>query len=700
MPQNLYITSGDARSGKAVIALGMMEMLSRHARRVGFFRPLVAAAGSDPAIELIAARYDLSLPEQALFGTTRDDARALLSQGRYGELLKRILARFKDLEEHCEHVLVMGTHFGETGSALQLDFNADVANNLGCSVLAVVNGCERSAQETGDAAAGLLESLRTRGCEVLATVVNRVPEERMAAVQARLCTPDCERGTVYVVPENPILGKPTVGDIACELDATPIMGERQDLNREIRDYKIAAMEVPHFLDYLDPDTFVIAPGDRSDIILGSLLSHLSGNYPQLAGILLTGGLQPATQVRQLIDGLSGFPIPVLGIKDDTFAAAMRVNAVEPRLRPDNERKIAAALGLVEGHLDLQALEQRLAVTRSERLTPLMFEYRLLRRAGRERRHIVLPEGNDERILRAAEILLLRGVVSITLLGPPDRVRQRAEALGLNLEQARFEDPLHSERRREFAETYYRLRRHKGVSEQMAYDAMSDVSYFGTMMVHHGYADGMVSGAAHTTQHTIRPAFETIKTAPGSSIVSSVFFMCLEDRVLVYGDCAVNPDPSAEQLADIAIDSAATARMFGIEPRIALLSYSTGDSGKGAEVDKVRRAVAIARERHPDLTLDGPIQYDAAVDPKVARAKLPGSRVAGNATVLVFPDLNTGNNTYKAVQRSAGAVAVGPVLQGLKKPVNDLSRGCTVTDIVNTVAITAIQAQGRSNESPA
>jgi len=305
---------------------------------------------------------------------------------------------------------------------------------------------------------------------------------------------------------------------------------------------------------------------------------------------------------------------------------------------------------------------------------------------------VLPEGDDDRILRAAEQLLRRGVADLTVLGDDTAVRSRAASLGLGLGGLRTVDPSTSEWREDFAQTYYELRKHKGVGLPLARDSMVDVSYFGTMMVYKGLADGMVSGAAHTTAHTIRPAFELIRTAPGVKVVSSVFFMLLADRVLVYGDCAVVPNPDAEQLADIAVSSAGTAATFGIEPRIAMLSYSTGESGSGTDVDKVREATRIARERRPDLLIEGPIQYDAAIDPEVARTKLPDSPVAGRATVFVFPDLNTGNNTYKAVQRSANAVAVGPVLQGLRKPVNDLSRGATVADIIDTVAITAIQAQ--------
>jgi phosphate acetyltransferase len=355
-------------------------------------------------------------------------------------------------------------------------------------------------------------------------------------------------------------------------------------------------------------------------------------------------------------------------------------------------KIAAAIGLFEEHVDTAALVERIDLTRPTRMTPLMFEHAIIERAKADRRHIVLPEGNDDRILRAADQLLLRGVADLTVLGVERDIRARAAALGLTLPGVRIVDPLTSPYRDEFAGTYHDLRKHKGVTAQMAFDQMGDVSYFGTMMIHKGLADGMVSGAAHTTAHTIRPAFEFIRTAPGRRVVSSVFLMCLADRVLVYGDCAVVPDPNPEQLADIAVSAADTASMFGIEPRVAMLSYSTGESGTGADVDKVRAGTELARALRPDLPIEGPIQYDAAVDPDVARTKLPGSAVAGRATVFVFPDLNTGNNTYKAVQRSAGALAIGPVLQGLNKPVNDLSRGALVPDIVNTVAITAIQAQ--------
>jgi phosphate acetyltransferase len=452
------------------------------------------------------------------------------------------------------------------------------------------------------------------------------------------------------------------------------------------------MQLAKLLDRLEPGSLVITAGDRADILLGCLASLRSGTCPNLAGILLTGGLELPESIVRLMDGLRLPEFPVISASAGTWACTKTIEEIHPSVRAEDDRKIATTLGLFEENVDLDELENRVRLTRSTIVTPLRFEYELIARAKAKRQRIVLPEGKDERILRAAEILLRRGVADITLLGDPAELRELEGSLGLDLDGAEIIDPQHSELRGEFAKLYAELRSHKGVTEETANDIMADVSYFGTMLVHQGRADGMVSGAAHTTAHTIRPALEFIRTREGVSVVSSVFLMCLEDRVLVYGDCAVNPRPSAEELADIATSSTDTAALFGIEPRVAMLSYSTGESGSGEEVDKVRRATVLARTRRPDLSLEGPIQYDAAVDASVASKKLPESEVAGRATVFIFPDLNTGNNTYKAVQRSAGAVAIGPVLQGLRKPINDLSRGCTVPDIVNTVAVTAIQAQ--------
>uniref|UniRef100_UPI000255A04E phosphate acetyltransferase n=1 Tax=Ochrovirga pacifica TaxID=1042376 RepID=UPI000255A04E len=342
----------------------------------------------------------------------------------------------------------------------------------------------------------------------------------------------------------------------------------------------------------------------------------------------------------------------------------------------------------------EELTNKLVQFQVDGMTPKMFQYNMVDRASKSKKKIVLPEGNDPRILEAAAMLATLNIVDIVLLGSPEEIKEKAKKseVALNFDKIKVINPTASDYFEDFVQTLYDLRKHKGMNLDTAKETMSDVSYFGTMMVHKGIVDGMVSGAVNTTQHTIRPALQFIKTKPGVSVVSSIFFMCMENRVSIFGDCAINPDPTAEQLAEIAISSADSASNFGIEPRVAMLSYSSGSSGKGAHVDKVRTATEIVKAKRPDLKIEGPIQYDAAVDSGVAKSKMPDSEVAGKATVLVFPDLNTGNNTYKAIQRETGALAIGPMLQGLNKPVNDLSRGCTVADVFNTVIITAIQAQ--------
>jgi phosphate acetyltransferase len=449
------------------------------------------------------------------------------------------------------------------------------------------------------------------------------------------------------------------------------------------------MSVEHFIDDLVDGTLVVVPGDRPDILVASLASTVSPAIPTVAGVLITGGYPLSDTVHRLLESA---PFPVLKVDQPLHVVANAVQSVRPVIQAENERKIATALGVFEAAVDTGELGQRIALERLPRMTPIMFEYELIERAKADRKHIVLPEGNDDRVLRAAEILLRRGVVDLTILGEPGDVAARASAAGVDLGGVSVVDPLESPLRDEYANRYYELRKSRGMTEEGALDVVATPSYFGTMLVANGAVDGMASGAVHTTADTIRPAFEIIKAREGVSVVSSVFFMCLADGVLVYGDCAVNPQPDVPQLADIAISSAETARSFGIEPRTAMLSYATGTSGKGPNVTVVREATEAVRSRRPDLLVEGPIQYDAAVDASVAALKMPESDVAGQATVFIFPDLEAGNVAYKAVQRAANAVAVGPVLQGLRKPVNDLSRGWSVTDIVNTVAITAIQAQ--------
>ena len=694
MARTVYVAALEADTGKSVVALGVLELLAGRVGRVGFFRPVVGdGPGPDRLVELVRERYQLTADPERLRGVTYAELHELTAAGRTDELVSRVVERFRAVERDCDAVLCVGSDFADVSAPTEFALNLRLADNLGAAVLAVVSGRRKTAAEVVASVRYARDTLAATGAAVVAVVANRVDPAELAAVRAGLDGGDAT-APAYAIPYDPVLVEPTVGEVAAEVGARVVRGDPAELDRDVRGVVVAAATLPTVLDYLADGALVLTPGDRSEVVLGVLAAAMSASAPHVSGLLLTTGLVPDPRVQRILDGLAPH-IPVLAVDTDMFTTVQAVGRVQGHLTAGGTRKIAAALGAAERHIDLAELAQRIELTRSRRVTPLMFEYDLVERARADRRHVVLPEGTDDRVLRATETVLRRDVAAVTLLGRPDEIRARAAALGLDLTAAEVLDPTAPgtlELRERFAATYAQARAHRGVTLQQARDVVTDVSYFGTLMVHAGLADGMVSGAQHTTAHTIRPAFEVIRTVPGVRTVSSVFFMCLADRVLVYGDCAIIPEPDAAQLADIAVSSAATARRFGVEPRVAMLSYSTGTSGSGAEVDKVREATRLVREREPALPVEGPIQYDAAVDASVARTKLPDSRVAGQATVFVFPDLNTGNNTYKAVQRSAGAVAVGPVLQGLRRPVNDLSRGCTVADIVNTVAITAIQAQ--------
>jgi phosphate acetyltransferase len=684
--RSVYIAALGHGGGKSTIALGLAELLSRQVGRIGVFRPLVTAAGADPILSLLHERYRVELPAEDLFGLTYAEAAALVADGRREELISRVVERYRSVEHRCPAVVVVGSDFDDAGDAgaggvpRELAFNARLATEFGSLVVPVIDGFGQDAPAIVGAVRSAYHDLADLGATVLAVIANRVPHELELP---ELPVP------AYAIAEVPTVSAPTVAEVAAALGATVLAGDDAALNRDVLDYVVGAAHVPALLDHLTDGCLLITPGDRADLLVAAAAAHVAGQV-SVAGLMLTLGERPDERVMRLVRRLRT-GLAVLSVSTDSYHTVSASSRIEGRPTVANPRKVEAALGAFESHVDGAALSRRLRVTRSARVTPLMFEYDLIDRARAQRRHLVLPEGAEERILRAAEILLRRGVADLTLLGRPSEIGRRARELGIDIGGAELVDPATSPWRDAFATEYARLRRHRGVTLDLAYDVVADPTYFGTLMVHSGHADGMVSGATHTTAATIRPAFEIIKTVPGVSVASSVFFMLLADRVLVYGDCAVNPDPDAAQLADIALSSADTAARFGVEPRVAMLSYSTGLSGTGADVEKVAAATGLVRARRPDLLVEGPIQYDAAIDPSVAATKLPGSPVAGRVTVFVFPDLNTGNNTYKAVQRSAGAVAVGPVLQGLRRPVNDLSRGATVSDIVNTVAITAIQA---------
>jgi phosphate acetyltransferase len=690
----IYVTSAEGGTGKSTIAVGLLETLKGSVARVGVFRPISRSGPDrDYVLEMLREHASAQLAYEECVGTTypelHENPEAALSQ---------IVDRFSTMEEACDAVIILGSDYTDVGSPTELATNARIAANLAAPVVLVLGG--RSEDDTFRSPAALaglarvsIDELQVEHASVLAVIVNRAEPSSLDAIQKSI-TAEHPQVPVWAIPEDAELTAPLLRHVFAAAEATLASGDPAGLDRPVRDTVVAAMSLENVLPRLTEDAIVVVPADRSEIVLGALMAHLSPGFPTLSGIVLNGGFPVAPAVQKLLDTL-GSTLPIATNRLGTFDTAVLITHARSRLAADSPQKYAAALALFEHHVDGADLVRRLSLPSSPVMTPLRFEHLLIERARAKRQHIVLPEGDDDRILQAAGIVLQRGIADITILGDETAVRQRAGQLGVDLDAARVIATTDPELHERFTDVYAEARKHKGISRQAAADTVTDVSYFGTLMVHLGLADGMVSGARHTTAHTIRPGFEIVKTSPGVSVVSSVFFMALADRVLVYGDCAVIPEPTVEQLADIAISSAATARQFGIEPRVAMLSYSTGESGSGADVDRVRAATELVRQRAPELPVVGPIQYDAAADPTVAASKMPESDVAGRATVFVFPDLNTGNNTYKAVQRSAGAVAIGPVLQGLAKPINDLSRGALVRDIVNTIAITAIQAQDAS-----
>ncbi len=707
MAQSIYITSAEGHTGKSTIALGVLDALMRVTPRVGVFRPIARSVTErDEVLELLLAHDGVQLDYDDCIGVTYDDVR-----DHPDRALSTIVARFKAVEAQCDAVVIIGSDYTDVASPAELGFNARIAANLAAPVLLVLSGRDqqRQAEQLGTttartaAAVGQIGSLalgelEAERAELFAVVVNRADPDALEGIETAVAAVRPGRATpVWAIPEDRTLVAPSIRGILSAVDGRLIKGDPDRLGREALTIVVAGMSMVNVLPRLTEEAVVVIPADRTEVLLATLLADASGTFPRVAGIILNGPFPLPEPIVQLLDGFTS-TVPIIATDLGTYDTAVRVMGTRGRISPESRSRYDRALGLFQTHVDVADLTTQLGLAESRVVTPLMFEYGLIERARADRRRIVLPEGDDDRILRAAATLLAREVADLTILGDEASVRARATELGVDISGAQVVSPTDPEHVERFAAEYARLRAHKGITLAQAADTVTDVSYFGTMMVHLGLADGMVSGAAHTTAHTIRPSFEIIKTKPGVNVVSSVFLMALADRVLVYGDCAVIPDPTSEQLADIAISSAATARQFGIDPRVAMLSYSTGESGSGADVDKVRAATALVHERDPELLVEGPIQYDAAADAAVAKAKLPDSAVAGRATVFVFPDLNTGNNTYKAVQRSAGAVAIGPVLQGLNKPINDLSRGALVDDIVNTVAITAIQAQAEGTAS--
>lgn len=691
--KNLYIASLEPNSGSLIISMGIMELLKSRVNKLAFFRPVITDTSIvDHDIGFIIDHFHLIQEPRSCYGFGLDEVEALLSEGKESLIIEKLIEQYQELEREYDFVLIQGLDQASFSKTIPHNFNHIIAKNLQAPYISVINAKFKTYEQLTHEIDLERVSLKNEHVEHVAIFLNRL--DIINYQQLNGCGCDQSIPTFFM-QEIDELGCINVTEVKEALGCRVIMGGGNDLDRMIRQPKIAAMNIEHLLNRIENNDLIIVPGDRHDIILSVLYANYSKEFPSIAAILLTGGLTLPDNFLKLIKGIDFLTIPILSVESDTYQSAVLIDAISPTFRPDQKRKIALAMGEFMNAIDPDLLQERIRTVHSDITTPAMFEYSLYQRARSSRKRIILPESNDERILRSAEILLRRDVVDLILLGNPQTILHQANTLGLDISKASIIDPNTSPLMEQYADQFYAMRKHKGLSLHTAKEAMTHDTYFATMMVYNGDADGMVSGAIHTTQDTVLPALQIIKTIPSISLVSSLFFMCLDTKVLVYADCAINQDPTASELAEIAIASALSAASFGIEPRIAMLSYSTGDSGHGDDVDKVREATRIVKERHPELLIEGPIQYDAAIDPDVAKIKLPNSPVAGQATIFIFPDLNTGNNTYKAVQRSSGAIAIGPVLQGLKKPVNDLSRGCEIADIVNTVLITAIQAQSES-----
>ena len=694
MSKAIYIAATEPDSGKSLVSLGLLRMMLTKSSKVGYFKPILNETGTkhfDEETNTALNFFKLDLQYKDCYAFKQGEVVQLLSDGKIDTVIQTVIEKYKQLEKRFDYVLVEGSDFSGVGTFTELDVNLMFAKNLNIPALIVGSGNEKKTDDIVHSLQLSYKSFIEKDVDVIGVIANKINPAEIASLGIELKKHIPNNIQIDLIPTIEHLKNPTVREVVQELDGKILFGE-QFLDNAIGSYNSGSMQLRNYLTRIHKNALVVTPGDRADIILGALQANASSNYPKIAGIILTGGILPEESILRLIEGVQS-TVPIISVQEGTFLSTNKIGAVKPRIYASNEKKILLSLDTFDTYVNAEAIASKLTSYNSAKMTPNMFQYNMLQKAKENRKHIVLPEGTDERVIRAASRLQLLDIVDLTLLGDKSSIEMKCNQIGLqiDLDKIHILNPQNSVHNERFTQKLLELRKHKGMTETIAKDLVTDVSYYGTLMILNGLADGMVSGAVNTTQHTIKPALQLIKTKPGVSVVSSVFFMCLADRVSVMGDCAVNPNPDATQLAEIALSSALSAEAFGIEAKIAMLSYSSGNSGKGEEVEKVRKATELVMAKNPALQVEGPIQYDAAVDKNVARTKLPSSKVAGQASVLIFPDLNTGNNTYKAIQRETGALAIGPMLQGLNKPVNDLSRGCTVEDIFNTVLLTAIQA---------
>jgi phosphate acetyltransferase len=684
MPRTLLLAPAGRSVGLTTAALGLLRALDRQGVRVAFVRP-IGTRTEDRSLALVRLGSSL-LPPAPI---PRPEVEALLSAGDDQTLMERVVAVSAAAGEGADVLIVEGM-VPEGGLVYSQRVNALMLKALDAELVLVGAPVDQQPAELADALAIAARGFGPPGeGRSISCIVNFVKVEDESWLDAWAGAVAAEGMTpLAILPMRPELTALRVKDLAAAIGAR--VRNPGDMHlRRYRDVQLCAMTVPNAVKVFAPDRLLITPADRDDIILAVSLAVLGGM--RIAGLVLTGGVTPNERVMQLCAPAFATGLPVLEVDESSYQTATHVEAVDRQIPIDDKERVELAMNFVADRIDPEWVRRLVSVRRAQRLSPPAFRHRLIEEARAANKRIVLPEGTEPRTIAAAAQVQARGIARCVLLGAPDEVHAQARKQGVKLpDSMEIIDPVSIAER--YVEPLVSRRKARGMTLERAVIELQDPIMIGTMMMAMGEADGLVSGAVHTTAHTIRPALQLIKTVPGCNLVSSVFFMCLPEQVLVFGDCAVVPNPTAEELADIAIQSADTAAAFGIAPRVAMLSYSTGASGGGEDVEHVVQATAIAKKQRPDLLIDGPLQYDAAVMPDVARAKAPTSPVAGKANVIIFPDLNTGNVTYKAVQRSAGVVAMGPLLQGLNRPVNDLSRGCLVEDIVFTIALTAIQAK--------
>ena len=672
--QTFLVVPARPAVGLTSVSLGIVRALQNLGGDVRFVKP-VAQGSDDTSAHFAREIFHIDVPAPISLA----QAGERIASNQSGELQEEIVALCMKASQECNALVVEGLHGGSQAYTAQL--NVDIANSLKAGIVVVADGSLPDAVAEARLAAS---QFLNEGCTVAGVVFNKAPEEfDVDAARNGL------GGTPLwgVVHETTALRAPRVRDVAEHLGAEIVVPGEID-TRRMREVVTAARSVTGVIPRLKPGALIVSCGDRDDVILATALA--AGRGTELAGLLLTHSSSISPTVMELAESALGKGLPILRAAGDSFTTALRISQMPIAVPGDDTARMNTVLNTVAEHLDNETLASAFRAPATTKLSPPAFRYQLIQKARAAQKRIVLPEGEEPRTVRAAVICTEKNIARCVLLGKRENIEKVAASQGITLpEGLEIMDP--DVVRERYVAPMVELRKSKGLTPQQAQAQLEDTVVIGTMMLAIDEVDGLVSGAVHTTANTVRPALQLIKTAPGSSIVSSVFFMLMPDQVLAYADCAINPNPTAEELAQIAKQSSDSAAAFGITPKVAMISYSTGTSGAGEDVEKVRKATELAREQFPELVLDGPMQYDAASVADVGRQKAPNSPVAGQATVFVFPDLNTGNTTYKAVQRSANVLSVGPMLQGLRKPVNDLSRGALVDDIVFTIALTAIQA---------